>query len=350
MHNTNSQIDEIANIIADDAVEQSKPQIKQAEKPAEAPQAEVLDEKEVISESAEPIEGGDESVEASESEQVDGSSTEEAAEAVDGDDGLINTRNNLAETLDSPIEDMYQLNVKMNGDNDQTIGQLKDFFENNQDIETIRTGITEKEQALTQQSEDVAKIPEISNEFLQARANVLSISQQYERVDWNALRQSDPGQYAALQSDFNTQYSLAQQAEKEVQSKVDEHSASQARFQQDRLFSALPELKDEAVRNKAAKSVQKLASKYGYSAKEIGDITDSRLMHLLIDAARGHDAVESVKEKQVEKLAPKSKKPAAVKSVAKDASRNAVLKKLTDKAMSSNKREDKLNAVSALIG
>jgi len=345
MHsNSPNQIDQISQLIVNDAA-QDKP----VEKQETTEVVETLEAEQT--ETDKPIDGESESVEAaSESEQEGEKSSEEVAEGdEEATESEVDTLNNLAERLEVDVKDLYALNVKLSEGEPQTLGQLKDFFESNQDIESLRENITHKEQALTQQSEDVAKIPEITNDLLQAKANEMAIRQQYERVDWASLRQSDPGQYAALQSDFQTQYSQAQATVEEVKGKVATHTSNQAKFQQDRLFEVVPELKDDAFREKAAVSVRNFASKYGYSDKEIGDITDSRLMHMLIDAARGSDAVETVKEKKVEKSTPKSSKPASIKPVAADASRKAALKRLTDKANNSGQTQDKVAVVSALI-
>jgi len=350
MHNSSEQINDVAQLIVDDAAAQIEPIVKKAEKPEQA--VETLETEQEVTETDKPIEGESDSVEALDENQEGGEISSETVaegdeEATDSD---VDTLNSLAEKLDVEVSDLYALNIKFSEGEPQTLGTLKDFYEENRDIEQLRVGITEKEQLLTKQSEETAKIPEISNEFLQARANVLAISQQYERVDWVALRNSDPGQYAALQSDYQTQYTLAQQAETEAESKVDTHNEQQARFQQDRLFETLPELKDDVVRKKAALSVQKLASKYGFSDKEIGDITDSRLMHLLIDAGRKVEAEAVVKEKLVEKPAPKSGKSASVKPIPKNAERKAALKRLTDKAHDTGNKHDINDAVTALIG
>lgn len=259
----------------------------------------------------------------------------------------IDTLNNLAEELDVPVADLYALNISMAEGENKTLGELKDFYSANKDVEGLRANILEKETSLATQSEAMKRAPQISNDMVEARATLLSINSQYNSVDWEALRQSNPGQYAALQTDFRTAFQEAQSVEEQAKTSYGEHQDQNALFQQDRLFKAIPELKDDTVRAQAAQDITALAKSYGFSEQEIGNIEDSRLMHLLIDASKGFNAKSSVKDKKVEAVVPKAGKPAGRKPTS--TGRNASLKRLTERAKRTGDRRDKVNAVSALI-
>lgn len=288
----------------------------------------------------------------SESGSEDGDDGDEGLLADDdgqADEGDVDTLNNLAEELEVEVSDLYALNVKMSEGEPVTLGALKDFYEANRDVDGLRDNITQEREQLAQQGEALKAVPQISDEFLQARAQVLSINDQYNRIDWETLRQQNPGQYAALQTDFQTAFQQAKQAEATVGNKISENDDLQAQFQQERLFRAIPELKDDAFREKSAIAVATLAGKYGFSTDEVADITDSRLMHLLIDVSKGVQAVESARQKKVEKEVKKSGAPSARKHTPGNAGRKATLKKLTDKAKKTGDRRDQVSAVNALI-
>ena len=328
--NVVNPVKEIASLLAGDA-EQPKKETLEADKEQE-----------------ETLEVNDESQPQDESlaEEVE----EESTESLD-EEGNIDTINNLAEELDIAIEDMYALNVKLSrGENlpeggAKTLGELKTFYEQNADIDSLREDIKNRETELTTQSETVSKAPQISNELMQARAQVLAIQDAYNRTDWQGLRHSNPAEYSALQSDYRMQFEAASAREAEVTKTVEEHVTESRRQQQNRLFEAMPELKDEETRIKVGADVKAFASKYGFTQKDLDNVEDSRLMRLLIEASRSDKAKSTVKDKKIENT-PKSSKPSASRPIP---GRKAALKRLTEKAKQSGDIRDKTRAIAALI-
>lgn len=262
------------------------------------------------------------------------------------DDEVVDTLNNLADELEIDIADMYALNLNLSNDESISLGGLKDFYESNKDIETERTKVKELELALQSEAESVKQTPQLSNELLQARAQVMSIQDQYNRTDWNALRAKDQGAYAALQQDFQLQFNIAKQNEADATTKVDTHLNQARQLQQDRLFDAMPELKDESVRVETAKAVTEFAGRYGFTPQDVDQIEDSRLMRLLIEASKVTKAQTTAKEK-LQNKPPQANRPAASRPV--PTSRAAALKRLTEKAKTSGQRKDQTAAVAALL-
>jgi len=270
-------------------------------------------------------------------EQVDESSTDED----------VDTLNNLAEELDVPIADMYALNVNLGeGQDPVTLGVLKDFYESNQNIEEVRTQLQTRETELQDELSRAKDAPAISNDLLQARAEVLAIQNQYGSIDWETLRTQDPGQYAALQTDMRTNFESAKARETQATNQVNTHQETYRRMEQDKLYSAMPELKDDAVRVQTLTDVQKFATSYGFTSSELDKIEDSRLMKLLIDASKTSVAKTTAKAKQVDKT-PTASKPVASKATS--LSRKESLKRLTQKAKQTGETRDKVNAISAII-
>ena len=276
---------------------------------------------------------------------------EQSAESSEEDQG-IESLNNLAEELEIEISDMYALNVNLSrGENLPdggaiSLGELKTFYEKNADIDNLRAEVNKREQDLQTRSDEISEVPQVSNELMQARAQVLAIQDQYNRTDWQGLRHTNQGEYAALQNDFRTQFDIAKNNETLASQAVETHLTETRRQQQERLFEAMPELKDETVRAQIDQQVQAYASKFGFTQKDLAKVEDSRLMRLLITASKSEVAKTTAKEKQETKRIPVSNSPAARKSLP---GRNASLKRLTEKARSTGQIKDQANAVAELL-
>ena len=326
--NVENPVNQIANLLVGDATQ-----------PAEETQ-------EAIEATEETLEVSDES-----QPQEESLAPEDEQPAESSDEEGIDTLNNLASELDIPIEDMYALNFKLSrGENlpeggEITLGELKTFYEKNADIDSLREQIKTRELELTTQSEKVSEIPKVSNELMQARAQVMAIQQAYESTDWNGMRFSNPGEYAALQADFRNKFDMAKNQETTATQEFEDHKRQGAVYQQERLFEAHPELKDDKVRAQVAVDIQAFASKFGITPKEVEAIDDHRIMRMLIAASKTEAAKVAVKDKREVKT-PSTNKPAARKSLP---GRNAALKRLTEKAKATGDRKDQTNAVAELL-
>ena len=112
-----------------------------------------------------------------ESPQEDVSLSDESQDEID-------TLNNLAETLEVPVEDLYALNFNMgDGKDPVTLGGLKDFYEANSDLDATRLELKQREQDLQVQAEQSKELPKVSNELMQARAQVLAIQEAYNNTN-----------------------------------------------------------------------------------------------------------------------------------------------------------------------
>lgn len=140
----------------------------------------------------------------------------------------------------------------------------------------------------------------------------------YQRIDWNALRQNDPGQYAALFADFQQR----QQAIGNYLGQIEQQKAQDAeRARQElgqktqtetqRLLDARPEWRDQAAFVKDRdQMVSNAKNNYGFSDAELNSIYDHRYMLVLHDAARFR-ALQAAKPEAIKRVreAPKMAKP-----------------------------------------
>ena len=246
--------------------------------------------------------------------------------------------NDFASDAEVDIADVYQLSVKMPQElGDMTITELKDFVTENHDIQGKQQEIQERAQELEQRESVLRDVPKISNEVIQARAKVLAIQEAYNATNWDKLRVENVAEWSARQQEFNNAFAAAKQQEQLANQTAEQQQQQAIKFAQDRLFERLPELKDEEKRQQAAVRVQKLTSRYGFTAKDIANIDNPNLMHMLIDLASLDVAKEQAKQKlENKKIAPATRKPTSKPIIS---TRKASLKKLHERATGGTKKQ-----------
>jgi len=246
--------------------------------------------------------------------------------------------NDFASDAEVEIADVYQLSVKMPNElGDMTITELKDFVTENHDIQGRQQEIQERATELEERENVLRDVPKISNEVIQARAKVLAIQDQYNATNWEQLRANNVAEWSARQQEFQMAFETAKQQEQQASQSAEQQQQQAIRFAQERLFEKVPELKDEEVRQQAAARVQKLTSRYGFTARDIAAIDNPNLMHMLIDLSNLDVAKEQAKVKlENKKNAPKTRKPTSKPIVS---TRKASLKKLHERATGGTKQQ-----------
>ena len=246
--------------------------------------------------------------------------------------------NDFASDTDVDIADVYQLSVKMpNEMGDVTLTELKDFMTENHDIQEERQKIQERAKELEERENVLRDVPKVSQEVIQARARVLSIQDQYNATNWEKLRVENVAEWTARQQEFRNAFDAAKAQENAALQTSEQQRVQAMQFAQERLFERLPELKDADKRQEAAGRVEKMVSRYGFSAKDIASIADPNIMHMLIDLSTLDVAKEQAKTKlENKKSAPTAKKPKAKPIIS---TRKASLKKLHERATGGTKKQ-----------
>lgn len=255
--------------------------------------------------------------------------------------------NDILNDIDIAIEDAYEMSLKMPNDESMTLGELKNFAIDNKDIEATRAELKQREQDLQVQADQAKDIPKVSNELMQARAQVLAIQESYNSQNWDAIRQSNPAEWSAMQTEYNQKFQAAKSQEAAAQNQVDTQLAQARVYQQERLFESMPELRDEKVRTETAQMVQKMTSDFGIPKNHLESVDDANVMKMLITLSKMYSAKDTVKTKMQDNT-PKSSKPNAAKPI--PSTRKLALKRLTEKAKATGQRRDQVNAVTALLG
>jgi hypothetical protein len=222
------------------------------------------------------------------------------------------------------FESLKSLGVETKVDGETKIVPLRDVIKsfqleshvNNKSIEysdKLRALENEKVEVRTAL---VQQIHQTKALFEDARAQLLG---DYNQVDWNTLRVQNPGEFAALSTQYQqrlnqidqrlVQVSQAQEAEKTRQA---QEAAKLLPQQREKMLDAAPEWRDPAKFEADRKVILDYGKQLGFSDAELGNINDYRYMLILRDAARGR-ALQASKPEVLKKVraAPAMVRPGA---------------------------------------
>jgi len=246
-----------------------------------------------------------EEVEEEAPEEEEGQAEEETEEEVEEE-----------EETEIVAEEDLKYTIKVDGEELEVgIEELKNGYQRQADY-------TRKSQALAEQRKETEAIQSERQQLEQERqmyANGLQMLQEqqssklqeFENVDWTALKTEDPYQYMLKKDEYRDAQekvqNVAQQQAIIQQEQAEEANKARAHFVQqeyNRLVEALPEWNDQESTIK--KDVQEYAKSVGFLPEEINQLADHRSV-LVIKKAMEYD-------KLTKKVAPKKK---AVKKVPK---------------------------------
>jgi len=170
---------------------------------------------------------------------------------------------------------------------------------------------------------------QIAQELQQAK-QLLEFAQnqtlaEYQSIDWQALREQNPAEYAALQQDYNARIQQISQVMNGIgqQSLQEQQQAFVQRRQKEAqmLLDKLPEWSDESVASRETADIAKYLLTNGFSQNEVSTVVDHRAVimarkAMLYDQMKAEGEVkQEVAKKKVKKL-PKVAKPGASKDKA----------------------------------
>ena len=250
--------------------------------------------------------------ETEEAEEVEEEAPEEEGQAEE------ETEEEVEEEEETEIvaEEDLKYTIKVDGEEIEVgIDELKNGYQRQADY-------TRKSQALAEQRKETEAIQSERQKLEQERqmyANGLQMLQEqqssklqeFENVDWTALKTEDPYQYMLKKDEYRDAQEKVQNVQQQQiliqQEQADEAQKARAHFVQqeyNRLVEALPEWNDQESTIK--KDVQEYAKSVGFLPEEINQLADHRSV-LVIKKAMEYDKLTT-------KVAPKKK---AVKKVPK---------------------------------
>lgn len=227
--------------------------------------------------------------------------------------------------LDVDEDGQVQFKTKIDGQEDKA--KLKDFLANYQirgHLDNQNREVAEIKKTLQSQLDQATEQASQRLENLENMANLAysELVSEYQSVNWDELRQDDPAEFAAKQTEYNQRnYRIQQineQAAQEKQRLDNERLTSyQAIIQeeQQKLREAIPEWSDESVERKEKAELTDYLKGIGYSSDEINQLSDHR-MFLLLRKSMQFDNLQKNKAVVTKKVlkAPKLVKPGNPKS------------------------------------
>lgn len=255
----------------------------------------------------------------------------------------IETLNDLAEAMGVDVAELYNVRLPVDiegqGKKEITLGQWKDLYRDSEVLEAKRADI-ERQRA------EVEVLHKSKVEAFEAKereaADMLNYMEQqlfsrYSGVDWNSLRQSDPGQWAAISFQFEQEKNQLAQIRSSAALKWDNAKRELAQAEEARnrevttqefrqLMEAVPEWKDPVKYEADASKIAHFLLQSGYSQQEVQGI---RLKQVLLarDAMRYREmTATNAATKKVFRLGKKVLQPGARSSPAEqDSSKVAAL-------------------------
>lgn len=210
-------------------------------------------------------------------------------------------------------ESFRNLNVKVKVDGKEEAIPLSDVIKSFQlERHVNNKSIQLSEQQKQLESHHQQAVQQLQQQFAQAQQVAQIAHQQllheYNAVDWNALRAQDPGQYAALHTEFQQRQGQIGQAMQAIQQQQDMQAQQQqqqlaATIEQQRqlMLEKNPEWRDQGKFTEARSSMMNYAKQIGFSDAELGQVFDHRLMRVLHDAA-SYQALQAAKPETLKRI------------------------------------------------
>ena len=273
--------------------------------------------------------------------------------------GEIETVSDFAKASGWEPEDFYALKVRLDTGEEIPLGQMKDALQQAQreraDITAARNEIAQHRQQLRQQEVQMVQgRQQMSQEITEAQERVAQAQARYNSVEWEQLAQSDPGRAALMQQQIAAEYAGAkqdlEQATWKQQAVQQQVIARTVQENNQRFLEAVPEWKNPEVAQKEAAELDGfLIGKLGFAPEEISTIYDARSRVVALMALRWYQHATSVSK--VAGTVRKAPKPVLKPNGVRPApSQVRNLNSLVQRAKSTQKRDDQVAAVNALLG
>lgn len=253
-------------------------------------------------------------------------------------------------------------NAKVNGEIVTLSGEeLLAGFQNNKanttksqaHAEEVKNFEVQKEQVQQNYVSKLASVDALTTHFEK------QLIAEYDNVNWEQLNAEDPARYAAMRLDFQSKAGelkdIQEAIQKDRETETVEYQKEMVGKQQvylkqqfDSMIEKNPEWVDKKVRDAAQAGFRTFVNEqYGFSEQEFDSVFDARLIEMIKDAQRFHNAATVAGKKRQNKV-PRFQKSVGGK---KQAGPNK-LEKLTaasKKASGQNKRDLQASAVAELL-
>lgn len=309
-------------------------------------------------------------VEASEFEDDGGEShdveSEDEIDETDDDDGLVALANELGldgDKLTLSEDGEIMVKLKVNGkeqsiDLKEAISQTQYSKANEEKARTLaderKVFESERQQVAEAYSQQLQQVRGLG-EMLQAK-----LTQEFNSIDWERLRVTDPAEWAAKQQEFaqrNQELHQAgqivgqqMQAQQQQLDQMEAQERSQILSRERQLMiDSNPTWSDESVMKDDLKQIVEYARDQGFPEEELSDVIFSRHVNTLRKAML-YDKGQTVAEQKVKKPAPKLQRASNGRFVS--SKKRSKMNQLIEKAKTAkgaNKRNAQHDAVAAIL-
>jgi hypothetical protein len=211
--------------------------------------------------------------------------SEDAAEEEAASDGEAETK-----AEDTPEDDgeevefdgeLYKLPKKLK----EAVLRQKDYTQKTQEVAEIRKRVEMREQYL-EQAEKIQTVAFEKAAEMKALDNQIA---QYLQVDWNALADQNPTEFLKLDRQYRQLVEVRGQKLGEIQTIAQERQTLESQTRERQIAEGQKELKRRLPKLDASmlgKIKETASGTYGFTATELGNIYDPRVVHVLHDAAK----------------------------------------------------------------
>lgn len=341
------QVDQVASLLAGE-METTKPEPKKPVKQEPAAQEENETEAEQIDDE--------------EGEETPPDESTESDTEVNEEEVTWSTTLGLSDDQISFDEDgnFKGVNIKVNGVTSTVpLGELVKGYQTGKAVTQKATALAEErkqfETARTQVTEEFTT--RLSQVDMMAKFLGEQLTREFNGVNWEGLRATDPAEYAALRQDYAARAQQIQQAQnaiaeemqtaqKEARTKQLENHNAYVAGQRVKMLENNPTWNDpDKFKADMTEIKSFLGNQYGFQDQDFQYVTDARLIELIKDAKKYH-AGKTAMTKQLTKPVPKFQKSAG-KPV--QVSKLAKLTKAAKSATGANKRHLQSEAVAHLL-
>ena len=257
----------------------------------------------------------------------------------------------------------FSINVKVDGK--QGTVSLKEIIKGYQS----ESSNTQKSMALanerkTFETAAAAKVQEVT-QSLERNLNLAKVLEQeimadFEKVDWDDLRQYDPAEWTAKRQEMGTKYNKIQrlQQELEIQASEDAQAAKTKTTEQqqvnlkkqwDTMIVNNPTWSDQSKYKKDMATLKSFATEtYGYEDADFANVTDARAIEILKDA-QSYRKGAKVAQKKIKSIPKKLKRGKGGRFVKNKVSKLDKLTQAVKTAKGSNKRDLQTDAIAELL-
>ena len=211
----------------------------------------------------------------------------------------------LVDNEETTTENEQELfDITVNGKQQKvSLNELKEGYSKGSDYTKKTMELSEQRRTLDTELDTISKDKEAVKQMREDYMNKLQVVEQNlqteDNIDWVALAQSDPTDYAVKKAEFDRKKELQQQIQQEKQRLAQEQRKEQEQIYQNhiqsergKLIELMPIFGDEQKAPKLMKDIGEFAMKQGYTEQEVNMVVDHRAVKTLHDAMKYNQLLE----------------------------------------------------------